>query len=195
MADEKYDESYVRCERDIMAWLTTQVPVPVCQSLLFRIKDGDHRGCGPGLDREWEIPLTLKIEHPNELRYLHMLVRFEGGELSMSDNGKFVVVPMFKPVNVVQEALCGLYRLGVASVGVPIRFQDGKPISPPEHLVHILLHGRTLCGYPTGFPVDWPAGHKYCSLHEAKEQANCPGCIERMPETMKDLANSEEARG
>lgn len=194
MADEKYDDSYVRCERDIMAWLTTQVPVPVCQSLIFRIKDGDHRGCGPGLDREWEIPITIKVEDPIQMKYLHTLIRFDGGELSVSDNGKFVVVPMFSPVDRVQHALCELYRIGVASVGVPVRFRENQRVSPPERLVHILLHGRTLCGYPTGFPSDWPEG-VYCSIHEAPKQATCQDCLDHYPDVMKDLAISEEARG
>lgn len=195
MADEKYGPDYVRCEQDIMAWLVTQVPVPVCQSLMFRIKDGDHRGCGPGRDREWEIPITLKVEHPMELKYLHTLVRFEGGELSMSDEGKYVVVPMFKDVEVVQQELAKLqcYHRGILSVGVPIRFQNNARVTSRETVFHILLHGRTLCGFPTGAPIEWPEG-KYCGVHEAAD-ATCPRCIALLPEVKKDLAISEEARG
>jgi hypothetical protein len=197
MADEKYGPDYVRCEQDIMAWLLTQVPVPVCAGLMFRIKDGDHRGAGPGLDRQWEIPVTIKVGNPIQMKYLHMLVRFEGGDLCFNDEGKYVVVPMAAPVDRVQAQLCEVQYVdvGLVSVGPPIRFQDNVRVTPLELVVHILLHGRTLCGFPTGIPIDWPEGNKYCSLHEAKEQANCPGCIERMPATMKDLAISEEARG
>lgn len=170
----EYDASYVRCEQDIMAWLMTQVPVPACQELARRISVGDHRGCGPELDRQWEIPITFR--NPDNVTEVHMtrlLIRTLGGELCLDDAGKWVVVPMFRVMDAVQAKLRAVET--IASVGVAVRFVDGKRVDDGG-LVHILHEGVTLCGYPTGFPKDWPEG-KWTRLEEDGD-ATCLLCID-----------------
>jgi hypothetical protein len=173
MAEE--DAGYLRCEQDVIAWLMTQTPVPVCQGLVMRMRDGAHRGCGPELDRQWEIPVTF-IDPDNltapVVAMTKAYIRTLGGELTMTDAGKFVVVPMFRPVQEVQPKLNEVRTL--ASVGVAIRFVENRPVGTGEPLVHILHEGVTLCGYPTGFPKDWPEG-KFVRLKE--KGATCEPCI------------------
>lgn len=47
--------------------------------------------------------------------------------------------------------------------------------------VHILRHGRTLCGMP-GVPADWPEGHKWVGLNDEglADDATCRKCIRRL---------------
>ncbi len=42
-------------------------------------------------------------------------------------------------------------------------------------VVHVLHEGRALCGMPGLFPKDWPDGHKWVRLDEAKD-ATCVAC-------------------
>lgn len=45
--------------------------------------------------------------------------------------------------------------------------------------VHILKHGRALCGQP-GMPVEWPEDHKWVSFEDEANlhEVDCPGCRE-----------------
>lgn len=177
----EYDASYVRCEQDVIAWLMTQIPVPVCQDLIMRMRDGAHRGCGPLLDRQWEIPVTFF--DPDNVTQIHMtklLIRTLGGDLCMNDAGHWVVVPMFRPVEEVQRKMRDVLQL--ASVGVAVRFVDDHPVGSGEPLVHILREGVTLCGYPTGYPKDWPEG-KYVGLFEIHD-ATCDACLAEASNTI-----------
>jgi hypothetical protein len=70
---------------------------------------------------------------------------------------------------------------------VPPRFEEG-----PVHLecfllnvgaikeVHILDAGYSLCNMP-GLPSDWPEGHRWVRVEEAK-RATCYACKRKMPE-------------
>lgn len=42
-------------------------------------------------------------------------------------------------------------------------------------IVHILHHGRSLCGMP-GVPRDWPTGNVWVSMLD-RLNANCPSCL------------------
>ena len=44
--------------------------------------------------------------------------------------------------------------------------------------VHILQHGAPLCAFMTGFPADWPPGHKWVNLEESSD-ATCVTCIQK----------------
>lgn len=183
MADEvegpiiESDISYLRCERDVFAWLVTQVPVPVCQELAQRVLRGEHRGRAvPDLDRQWEIPITLGCSDPIHVQHLKMLIRSLGGELCISDEtGKYVVVPMFRPVEEVQSKL--KYVDHILSVGAALRFVNNRREPLREALVHIMWNGVTLCGYPTGFPKDWPEG-LYVARNDGDvmDEATCDRC-------------------
>lgn len=47
----------------------------------------------------------------------------------------------------------------------------------PENVVHILFHGRALCGQE-GLPCDWPPGHKWVGAVYDPDigNANCERC-------------------
>lgn len=46
-----------------------------------------------------------------------------------------------------------------------------------EPVVHILHHGRPLCGaFPGKVPRDWPEGHKWVGLDE-RHLCSCGECV------------------
>ena len=47
-------------------------------------------------------------------------------------------------------------------------------IAREQRTIHILHHGRTICGM-SGEPRDWPSGHEWASLPDA-DNANCEEC-------------------
>ena len=66
--------------------------------------------------------------------------------------------------------------------------------SEAEELVHILWHGKALCGQP-GLPCEWPAGHQWVGLPDVKEQDAevkskatwCPGCMAQFEQNQKKV--------
>lgn len=50
--------------------------------------------------------------------------------------------------------------------------------SPASAIVHLLRHGRSLCGMP-GVPADWPSGHAWVDDH-GKKYANCSRCLQEL---------------
>jgi hypothetical protein len=43
--------------------------------------------------------------------------------------------------------------------------------------VHILYAGWPLCRFNFNVPAQWPKGHKWVGIHDAR-LANCPTCVE-----------------
>ena len=58
-------------------------------------------------------------------------------------------------------------------------------------IVHILDHGRTLCGFglEVAFPKDWSEGHLWTEMTD-DDHINCPECQKRAKEKLQ----AEEAR-
>jgi len=156
MEKPEYDGSYRAAERDVIAWLLTQSPAGICHDLAMLVKVGDHRGCAPKLDRDWEIQVTLRSGAIHFMEQIRTLVRALGGYLCASDAGRLVVVPVDVPVQELQKALRGINNF--SSVGVAVKGKDLGLDEERDPLFHIMLHGMTLCGYPTGFPSEWPSG-------------------------------------
>lgn len=42
--------------------------------------------------------------------------------------------------------------------------------------IHILLHGRSLCGFTNLPPIHWPNGDVWVSVEDSNN-ANCSGCL------------------
>lgn len=120
--------AYHEAERDIIAWLLTQVPGPVCSQLAAKICLGDHRGFRerePQPEKQWEIPVTFI----DEVSALHLEVMkgelfADGLQLCRTDDGRLVIVP-FRPLLPLQlERIVEFLRSypGIASIGEPIPF-------------------------------------------------------------------------
>lgn len=190
----EYNSSYLAAERDVITWLLTQVPVPVCRELAERVRTGAHRGMAPAIDRNWEIPVTLVSDEevPNVeerfrlYRVIEGEVRALGGYLCRDDLGKAVVVPIEIQMEDLQRSLRSVR--GILSVGVALRVRTER-VERGEALVHILHHGVTLCGYPTGFPKDWPSG-LFEGFAQADE-ATCPECIRLFAQRGQDARRDQ----
>ena len=50
--------------------------------------------------------------------------------------------------------------------------------------IHVLRHGRALCGLP-GLPRDWPEGHRWVSSLSV-EEATCAPCKARHEELRRE---------
>lgn len=71
-------------------------------------------------------------------------------------------------------------------------------MTDPRITVHILKHGRPVCGFHPGLPKDWPPGHKWVGEEDLKE-ATCRDCLlaltdERIAEVPETIAKALEDR-
>ena len=60
------------------------------------------------------------------------------------------------------------------------RYTEARPEEPVETVVHILRHGQAICGR-SGFPSQWPLGHKWIAHDDEKVgepgAVSCRGCL------------------
>lgn len=119
---------YFEAERDVIAWLLTQSPVPVCQALAAKLSRGEHRShCAqhPREEKQWEIPVTFTAATDSIWREMLRGELFaERLQVCATDDDGFVIVP-FAPLLPVQLALVLAFLRdfpGIATIGDPVPF-------------------------------------------------------------------------
>lgn len=62
-----------------------------------------------------------------------------------------------------------------------------NPKEPEVKLVvHVLHHGRVLCGFSDKVPGEWPPGHRWISIIDEWAHLNCEECRKRVREFARD---------
>lgn len=66
-----------------------------------------------------------------------------------------------------------------ASLQEEVRIFGGEPVVT-KITVHILHWGSPLCKFSYSTPSNWPEGHVWVSVVDAKKDATCPECLASM---------------
>jgi len=129
-----YFDGYADAEREIVAWLETQIPVPVCRTLAVKIAGGAarrHAGRPGPEPTRWEIPVKLRDEPDNLEAAQRAIATLSGiiplGLFALAEDAGLVVMPMIPVVEAQVVKICEMLR-ALFDVGAP------TPLTPKPKL-------------------------------------------------------------
>src|SRR5262252_8434553 len=95
----EFGDSYQAAEDDVVAWLMSQSPSVLCQTLAERIAGGEHRGRGSAPQPRWEIPVRLAREDLVRVVATRGSVERMGCRLARRKGTGVLVVTMIPPAS------------------------------------------------------------------------------------------------